>query len=171
MAKKSKKKSNKNKASTNTGKSSINNEPKSIQLSPDTSSDLATSNPVPDAASLEEIQFLPPSLLDVYPNLSVKQQSLVKLLCSPEMGQSHLFETWPLDSQYDAKITFIEQLENLNETCPNGITSCMTVEEKLQISNNSREKIELDIDHISSVGFVITVEDDEASNNVSLWSQ
>jgi hypothetical protein len=166
MAKKSKKKPSKNKASTCAAKTLIKDELTSKRLSPSTSA-LTASNHDLDTPSSQDIGCLPPSLWHAYSTLTPKQQILVKLLCSPVMGQSHLFESWPLNTELDAKITFIQQLEMLNESCPNGLSGYLTVDRKLQISNRTEESLQLDVDHISLVGFVMTVEDDEESNDVS----
>jgi hypothetical protein len=166
MAKKSKKKPSKNKASTRAGKSAVNDELTSKRLLPNDSA-LTVSNHDPGTSSLQHIGCLPPSLLHVYPTLTPKQQVLVKLLCSPVMGQCHLFESWPFNTELDAKTTFIEQLERFNESCPNGLSGYLTVDRKYLISGNTEELLTVEFNYASLVGFVITVEDNEESNDVS----
>jgi hypothetical protein len=54
---------------------------------------------------------------------SPSQQTMLKLLCSPALGQSHLFEKWSTtsDDETDAlKKKFAEQVEELHKSYPSG---------------------------------------------------
>ena len=108
---------------------------------------------------------LPASLRHAFPYLTPKQQVLAKLLCSPILGQAHLFENWPLDSELEAKVDFVKQLETLNEACPCGLAGYITNARGLPCSA-SAETMELDIKQLSGVGFVL-VDDDDGNKEVS----
>ena len=115
-----------------------------------------------------DMSSLPAPLRNAFPYLTPKQQVLAKLLCSPLLGQAHLFENWPLDSDLEAKVDFVKQLEALNETCPCGLAGYIANARGKQ-SSAGVETMELDMKELSGVGFVL-VDDDDSNKEVScLW--
>jgi hypothetical protein len=120
--------------------------------------------------SFAAIASLPAPLHHVFPHLTPKQQVLVKLLCSPILGQSHLFEDWPLDDHLEAKGDFVQQLETLNDSCPCGLAGYITNARKLQTNSNGETMMQLGMKDLSYVGFVL-VDDDEGNKEVSRPNQ
>ena len=114
---------------------------------------------------------LPAPLGHAFPYLTPKQQVLTKLLCSSILGQSHLFEDWPLDTHLEAKVDCIQQLEALNEACPCGLVGfVISAKDRLQVQQQrqlgSVEKtVELDMKQLGNVGFVL-VDDDDGNKDV-----
>jgi hypothetical protein len=112
-----------------------------------------------------DMTSLPAPLRHAFPYLTPKQQVLAKLLCSPLLGQAHLFENWPLDSDLEAKVDFVKQLEVLNEACPCGLAGFIGNARGKKISAEV-ETMELDMKELSGVGFVL-VDDDDSNKEVS----
>jgi hypothetical protein len=137
---------------------------KSVLVPPAVPQALTEVHEVLKRESFAAISSLPAPLHQIFPCLTPKQQVLIKLLCSPILGQSHLFEDWPLDDHLEAKGDFVKQLETLNDSCPCGLAGYITNARKQQAISNG-EVIQYGMKDLSAVGFVL-VDDDEGNKEV-----
>lgn len=76
-----------------------------------------------------------PGLKKAMSMFSEPQQELVRLLCSSELGQAHLFKDWPTGDDGDTspavKRRFVEQLERLDNSYPTGLIGYVNNARKL----------------------------------------
>lgn len=88
-----------------------------------------------DDGNNEEVSALPPGLEASLSILTPSQQELVKMLCSPDMKQSHLFQHWPKSSAVHTpsgeatnkiKRRFVEQLESIDKAYPSGLAGYLS---------------------------------------------